>query len=224
MTGVPHDASRGGTRVRQAQCLSMNHAGDTDDSDEGLMLAYAAGDASAFARLYGRHERPVYRYFLRQALAPASADDLLQDTWLAVVRAAERYSPAAKFTTWLYTIARNKLIDHWRVTRRDGWLDDAAANDPDDEPDFEERVAAPDSARPDVQAMSRQEAEAFIAAVEALPPVQRETFLLHVEGDATISEIAVITRVGVETARSRLRYAMNKLRGAWAARNAVRAL
>ena len=202
----------------------MNDAGDTDDTDEELMLAYAAGDASAFARLYDRHERPVHRYFLRQSLAQATADDLLQDTWLAVVRAARGYAPEAKFTTWLYTIARSKLIDHWRIARRDGSFFDASANDPDDEFDFEDRLPAPDSARPDVQAMSRQEAEAFIVAVEALPPVQRETFLLHAEGDATIVEIAAITGVGVETAKSRLRYAMNKLRGAWAARDAVRAL
>ena len=205
----------------------MNDAGDTDESDEELMLAYAAGDAAAFVRLYDRHERPVYRYFLRQSLQQATADDLLQETWLAVVRAATGYVPEAKFTTWLYTIARSKLIDHWRIARHDESLIDAAANDPDDASDcaadFEERLPAPDSARPDVQAMSRQEAQAFIVAVEALPAVQRETFLLHVEGDATIEEIAVLTGVGAETTKSRLRYAMNRLRGAWAARETARA-
>ena len=205
----------------------MNDAGDTDESDEELMLAYAAGDASAFVRLYDRHERPVYRYFLRQSVVSASADDLLQDTWLAVVRAASGYAPKAKFTTWLYTIARSKLIDHWRAARHNESLIDLAANDPDDASDyaadFEDRLPAPDSVRPDVQAMSRQEAEAFVAAVEALPPVQRETFLLHVEGDATIEEIAVLTGVGAETTKSRLRYAMNRLRGAWAARETARA-
>jgi RNA polymerase sigma factor (sigma-70 family) len=188
-----------------------------DESDEALMLAYAAGDASAFARLYDRHERPVHRYFLRQGAAAAQADDLLQETWMAVVRSAERYTVDARFTTWLYRIARSKLIDHWRATRQQVLLDDAA-NDPELDDDIAaiDRIAASDALRPDVQAMSRQQAASFVAAVEALPAAQREVFLLHLDGELTMEQMAGITDVGVETAKSRLRYAMKRVRAACA--------
>ena len=179
-------------------------------TDEELLAAYAAGDARAFGELYERHERPVYRYFLRQGAAPALADDLLQDTWMAVIRNAERFEPRAKFTTWLFTVARSKMIDHWRA-RDDAISLEEAANDPDDTP-FE--VAASESDRPDVQAVSKAHARAFVEAVEALPAAQKEAFLLQAEGGLTLEEIATITQVGHETVKSRLRYAMTKLRSA----------
>jgi RNA polymerase sigma-70 factor (ECF subfamily) len=185
--------------------------------DEALMRAYGAGDATAFARLYDRHERPVYRFFLRQGVTTAQADDLLQDTWMAVVRSAPRYTVDAKFTTWLYRIARSKLIDHWRATRQQVLLDDAA-NDPDADGDEApiDRIADADTVRPDVRAISRQQAAAFAAAVEALPAAQREALVLHLEGDLTMDEIARLTDVGAETAKSRLRYAMKRVRAACA--------
>ncbi|MGI9026737.1 MAG: sigma-70 family RNA polymerase sigma factor [Burkholderiaceae bacterium] len=194
---------------------------EPEDADEGLMLAYAAGDASAFTRLYDRHERAVHRFFRRQSIGAEEADDLLQNTWMAVVRNASSYAPEAKFTTWLYTIARSKLVDHWRATRRHMALALDAANDPDDVEDHDasnllERIAAGESVRPDVQAMSREYANAFLAAVEALPIAQREAFLLHVEGGVSLEAIAAITSVGIETAKSRVRYAMKRLRAACA--------
>jgi RNA polymerase sigma-70 factor (ECF subfamily) len=178
-------------------------------SDEALLAAYAAGDARAFADLYERHERPVYRYFLRQGATPAQADDLLQDTWLAVVRNAGHFEPRAKFTTLLYTIARNKLVDHWRG-RDDAVSLDDAANDPDGDATMD--IDAGDAHRPDVQAVSRAQARAFIDAVEQLPPAQKEAFLLQAEGGLSLEEIAAVTSAGHETVKSRLRYAMAKLR------------
>ncbi len=198
----------------------MHNAGgmSDEDSDESLMQAYASGDAAAFARLYDRHEAPVHRFFRRQSIAASVADDLLQETWLAVVRSADRYQATAKFTTWLYTIARSKLTDHWRATRAHAVLDDAAndANDDGDEPSMVETIAAPTSDQPEVRAMSRDRALAFVAAVEALPGPQREVFLMHVEGELGLNEIASLTAAGVETVKSRLRYAMKKLRAACA--------
>jgi RNA polymerase sigma-70 factor (ECF subfamily) len=193
-------------------CASGEGIGLSDAaSDEALLAAYAAGDARAFADLYERHERPVYRYFLRQGATPAQADDLLQDTWLAVVRNAGHFEPRAKFTTWLYTIARNKLVDHWRG-RDDAISLDDAANDPDADTPLE--VDAGDAHRPDVQAMSRAQARAFVDAVEQLPPAQKEAFLLQAEGGLSLEEIAAVTNAGHETVKSRLRYAMAKLRTA----------
>lgn len=179
-------------------------------SDEELLAAYAAGDARAFGELYERHERPVYRYFLRQGAVPSLAEDLLQETWMAVIRNAERFEPRAKFTTWLYTVARSKLIDHWRSKDDAVSLDDAA-NDPDEAP---LEIAASDADRPDVQAVSRAQARAFVEAVEALPAAQREAFLLQAEAGLSLEEIAAVTEAGHETVKSRMRYAMAKLRGA----------
>jgi len=182
----------------------------SDASDEQLLSAYAAGDARAFGELYERHERPVFRYFLRQGVAAASADDLMQETWLAVIKHAARFEARAKFTTWLYTVAHSKLVDHWRGREPTLSLDEAA-NDPD-EGGID--VEAGDAQRPDVQVMSRAEARAFLAAVEQLPAVQREAFLLQVEAELSLDEIAQVTGVGPETVKSRLRYAMGKLRSA----------
>ena len=85
-------------------------------SDETLMLAYAAGDAAAFDQIHARHKGGVYRYLLRHCGRAASADELFQDVWMSVVRARATYAPTAKFTTWLYRIARNRLVDHWRTS------------------------------------------------------------------------------------------------------------
>ncbi len=182
-----------------------------DDSDEALMKAYAAGDASAFTRLYDRHERAAWRFFARQGVAAGVADDLLQETWIAVVRSADRYVPTARFATWLYAIARSKLVDHWRATRAHVPLDDAA-NDDDEGASMLASLAAPASDQPEVRAMSRAYARAFVAAVDALPAPQREVFLLHADGELALDEIASLTSAGVETVKSRLRYAMRKLR------------
>jgi len=185
---------------------------DGSNSDEALMAAYQGGDARSFALLFERYERPVFRFLRRSLGDHATADDLLQEVWLAVVRNAAGYVPRAKFTTWLFTIARSKLIDHWRATTPMTSLDEEAANDPDES--RLDSIPAAASEQPEVQAMSRAQAQAFLAAVEALPAVQREAFLLHVEGDLTVEEVAQATGVGFETAKSRLRYAFGKLRAA----------
>lgn len=188
-------------------------------SDEQLMLDYGAagpGAAAAFARLFERHERPVYRFLLRSLGGDAArADDLLQEVWLAVIRNATNYEPRAKFTTWLYGIARTRLIDHWRSLRNDVSLDAANDTHADDVGDaLVDRLPAARTIEPEVQAMSRAQARAFIVEVEQLPPAQREALLLHLEGELTLDEIAQLTGVGMETAKSRLRYALAKLRAA----------
>jgi len=182
-------------------------------SDEDLLAAYAHGDARAFADLYERHERAIYRYFLRQGATPSIADDLMQETWIAVVRNASTFEPRARFTTWLYTVARNKLIDHWRSRGEDAvslaYFAGDAAND---EESAALDVAASDAGRPDRQALARAEARAFLQAVELLPPLQREAFLLQAEGGLSLEEIATVTGAAHETVKSRLRYAMGRLR------------
>lgn len=172
------------------------------------MLAYAAGDAAAFDVLYARHRGGVYRYLLRQCDHAGVADELFQDAWLSVVRARATYAPSARFTTWLYRIARNRLIDHWRAQ---GQAELVAAG-PGDDDDPLDAVAAPSAAEPDARAAERERAARLRSAIAALPPAQREAFLLHQEGGLELAQIAELTGAGVETVKSRVRYALARLR------------
>src|SRR5687768_9533130 len=165
------------------------------------MLAYRDGNAGAFETLYTRHRGRLYRFVLRSVKARGAAEELFQEVWLRVIEARSRYAPQARFTTWLYTIAHNLLVDHWR---KKGLtlvqLDDEVS------------VAAPDN--PARQAEARQSLARLMHALEALPAAQREAFLLHEEAGLSLAEIAAVTGAGEEAAKSRLRYAMAKLKAA----------
>lgn len=176
--------------------------------DEQLMLAYAGGDAGAFDALYERHRGPLFRFVLRSARSRGEAEELYQDVWMRVIEARSRYVPQAKFTTWLYTVAHNRLIDHWR---RKGLQVVPLENE---EGDAIAEPVAPPSAEPERLAEAAQSAAALEAALAALPPAQREAFLLHHEAGLSIAEIAAATGTNEEAAKSRLRYAMDKLRKA----------
>lgn len=178
--------------------------------DEDLMLAYAAGDAAAFDRLYARHRGGVYRYLLRHCGSAGTADELHQDVWMNVIRVRASYTPTAKFATWLYTLAHNRVIDHWRAR---GIVHLASVND-DDDPAGElvERVAGARGDEPEVRVAARQIGERLKGALAALPPAQRDAFLLQQEAGLSLDEIAELTGVGAETVKSRLRYAVAKLR------------
>jgi RNA polymerase sigma-70 factor (ECF subfamily) len=173
------------------------------------MLAYRDGDAAAFEVLYGRWRGPLYRFFLRQCDHAGQADELFQDVFIKVIGAAANYVPTAKFSTWLFRIAHNHLVDHWRKLGRE-LLDPLADHEDDD--DCELDPPAPESAIPERQVERRQLGDALMAAISALPDVQREAFLLAEEGGLTLEEIATISGVGRETIKSRLRYATAKLR------------
>jgi RNA polymerase sigma factor (sigma-70 family) len=173
------------------------------------MLAYRDGDNAAFEILYSRWRGPLYRYFLRQCDHAGQADELFQDVFIKVIGAAANYEPTARFSTWLFRIAHNHLIDHWRKLGRepvDPLPIDADGNDGDLDP------PAPESAIPERQLEGRQLGAALVAAISSLPDVQREAFLLAEEGGMTLEEIAALAGVGRETIKSRLRYATAKLR------------
>lgn len=173
-------------------------------SDEDLMLRYGRGDLEAFHSLYNRHRASLYRFFLRQT-APEVAEELFQDVWARVIQARRRYRPSAAFRTWLYTLARNRLVDHWRALGRAPVADEAV--------DADELPAAGDlrdlSAR---LADLRDCLEHVLALVAALPDAQRETFLLRHEAGLSLAQIAEAMKTGTETAKTRLRYAMERLR------------
>ena len=187
------------------------------DSDEFLMLAFAGGDTAAFTRLYDRHERATWR-FIRQRLGPqheGAADDVLQETWISVARAASRYVATARFTTWLFTVARNRVIDHLRAQSHAMLSIDAplaGAESEDDGERWADRVPADAADGPQARIESREQAQAFLDALAQLPDAQREAFVLQAEGGLSVEEVASATGVGAETAKTRLRYAKAKLR------------
>ncbi|MGH8444380.1 MAG: sigma-70 family RNA polymerase sigma factor [Solimonas sp.] len=123
------------------------------------------------------------------------------DVWARLVRARAAYRPDARFATWLYTLAQNRLIDHWRAHRAHDDLDEHA-----------EELAGPDHATPAARAGQAEQAERLRCAIAGLPPEQRHAFLLQVEAGLTLEEIAARQGVGRETVKSRLRYALAKLR------------
>ena len=183
-----------------------------DARDEDLMLAYAGGHAAAFDTLYARHKGPVYRYMLRHCGSAGTADELFQDVWLNVVRSRARYAPTAKFTTWLYTLARNRLDDHWRSSGQVGFV--SIDEDDDDACSLVEALPGTRTEQPEIAVESREIGRRLAQALAALPIVQREAFLLQQEAGLSLAEIAALTGAGEETVKSRLRYATAKLRAA----------
>jgi RNA polymerase sigma-70 factor, ECF subfamily len=178
---------------------------DDPRTDEALMLAYRDGDAAAFELLYLRWRSRLYRFIAHQA--HGAADELFQDVWLRVVGARGQYEVTAKFSTWLFRIAHNRLIDHYRSQGRSIV---ALFDQPDADPAAE--MPAPDAETPAALLQRKQIAGRILAALDALPAPQREAFLLAEESGMSLAEIAQATGVGPETAKSRLRYALRRLR------------
>ena len=176
----------------------------TDDTlaDERLMQRYRRGDSAAFATLYERHRAPLFRFIARQCESKAVAEELYQDVWMRIVNARDRYRPSARFTTWLYRIARNRLIDHYRRQTLQAVDSEHAL----------QQAPGPASDNPERRTQSAQELSRLIALIRTLPEQQRTAFLLREEAGMSVAEIAACTEVNEETAKSRLRYAVNKLR------------
>jgi RNA polymerase sigma-70 factor (ECF subfamily) len=189
-------------------------AGNPDDTDEALMLAYGRGDAAAFERLYARHKGPTYRYLLRHTSERPVADELHQDVWMSVVRVRERYAADARFKTWVYTLARHRLIDHWRARRgaRFTSLDDDGAFAMVDTQLAAESGGTHDD--PLATTIDAQAGQRLVVALADVPAAQRDAFLLHVEAGLSLEEIARLTGAPPETIKSRLRYAYRRLRAA----------
>lgn len=181
---------------------------DSGESDEALIARYARGEVAAFARLYRRHEMRIWRYLERNVGNRASADELMQEVWFAVVRDAPRFVPAARFTTWLFTIARNRMIDAQRSRRRQ--LNLESLGDPA-QPVIPQLTTEP-RVGPLAAALVREQASALNEALAQLPHEQRDAFLLHVEGELSVEEVAKVTQSSFETTKSRLRYARARLR------------
>lgn len=182
-----------------------------DDANETLMLRFRDGDVRAFEVLLQRHRRPVYEFILR-FVGPhntAQAEDLTQETFLRVVKQAKSYETRAKFTTWLYTMARNLCID---ASRRLKHRRAQSLDAPDEEGHtLLERTAGKEPAV-DRRVIGQQLQVRLHEAIAALPEDQREVFLMREAADLSFKEIADVVGISENTVKSRMRYALEKLR------------
>jgi RNA polymerase sigma-70 factor (ECF subfamily) len=170
-------------------------------SDETLMEAFQRGDAKAFARLFARHQRPIFTFLCRSVGNDAVAEELVQELFLRVVKAAATYRRQAKLTTWLYTMARNLCIDQARRAkhRQAGPLDEEAAR-------------SSSAADGEQRAIDREAAARMERALATLPAEQREVFLLREQSNLKFRDIATIVEASESTVKSRMRYALEHLR------------
>lgn len=205
-----------------------------EPTDDTLMAAYARGDVAAFEQLYARHRASLYRFVRRLLGAAHSAqtDEVFQDTWLRVVTARASWAPrGASFRTWLFTLAHHRVIDLLRRSGREVSIDTFEGDGQEPwEPDASawQHWPAPASATPhsDELAFWRRAGVRLLECLEQLPVPQRSAFLLHHDDGLALAEVASALEVGFETAKTRLRYAMKKLRtcmGAYLAPAAVQA-
>jgi RNA polymerase sigma-70 factor (ECF subfamily) len=189
--------------LSRSACLAYAPRMDHRPEDSALMLRYRDGDVAAFETLYRRHKDALFRYLLRRCRHRAAAEDVFQEVWGKIIKSRDNYRPTAKFTTFLYHVAQNCFIDHLRRNKRHG---DTADIEPDTQPDgtdCPETLIEKDLAR-----------RRLDTALRALPDEQRDVFLLYEEAGLSLDEIARVTNCKRETAKSRLRYAVRKLRAA----------
>jgi RNA polymerase sigma-70 factor, ECF subfamily len=181
-------------------------------SDEDCMVLYQQGDTGAFRTLYFRYRDKLHRYTLRLATRSSEAEEVFQEVWVTVIRSNHTYNADSPFAAWLFSIAHRRAADRWRSLSRHApdWQSHADA----DGPDAVEQPAPAVHHTPERHVQNEALREALLAAVQALPPPQREAVLLKAEGDLSLEDIASITGVNRETVKSRLRYAQRRLREA----------
>ena len=184
----------------------------TAEPDEDLMVRYQGGEVRAFEVLLGRHRKPVYNFILRYVGDKETAEDLLQETFMRVIKGAEAYKRQAKFTTWLYTIARNLCVDQTRRRkhRRHASLDAPMAASEDSGTLLD--VIPSNEMASDRKTVNKQLHETMQAAIGGLSEEQREVFLMREFLDMPFKQIAEVVGVPENTVKSRMRYALEKLR------------
>jgi RNA polymerase sigma-70 factor (ECF subfamily) len=184
-------------------------------SDEMLMVRYQRGDRHAFAELVRRYQKPVFNFALRQLRQPNAAEDVTQETFLRVVQNASEFKHEARFSTWLFTIARNHCIDqlrkleHRRHPSLDQPIEEGAGRTLGDAVADGHPRASTERA-----AAGSEVATRIVQALEALPDDQREVFLLRELANLPFKEIAKVTGAGENTVKSRMRYALDRLQEA----------
>lgn len=180
-------------------------------TDEQLMAAFRDGDARSFEYLVARHQRGLFNFLLRSVHNKSRAEELLQDVFLRVIRSKERYQHTARFSTWIYTIARNLCVDESRRAkfRRTVSLDTPQRDDSTST--LLDRTASNDVGTDRAAAAPRIRAR-VASAVKELPDEQREVFLMRQLKGLSFKEIGAIVGAPENTVKSRMRYALEKIR------------
>jgi RNA polymerase sigma-70 factor, ECF subfamily len=187
----------------------------TEATDEALMIRFQSGDRAAFTFLVKRHQGPLFNFALRHLRTQPGAEEVVQDAFVRVVQNAADFKHEARFSTWLYTIARNLCIDQLRkrALRRHPSLDESKRSEDSEGPTLGEQTA---DSRANVEraAVSGEIRERVLAAVDELPEEQREVFLMREVSNLPFKEIAKIVGVPENTVKSRMRYALERLQTA----------
>jgi RNA polymerase sigma-70 factor (ECF subfamily) len=185
--------------------VAYAHRMSSHTEDSALMLRYKDGDVAAFEALYRRHNDSLYRYLLHLSQNRAAAEDVFQDVWSKIIKSRDNYRPTARFSTFLFRVAHNCFIDYVRRNKRHAHN---AAIDPDSRPNPADE--------PELATEKGFARRRMANALQTLPEEQRDVFLLYEEAGLSIDAIATATGVNRETAKSRLRYAVTKLKAALA--------
>lgn len=201
MATATHIMTHSEFRVPRTAAVPYALKMDETPEDSALMLRYRDGDVVAFEVLYQRHNDALYRYLLRLCHHRDTAEDIFQDVWGKIIKSRQNYRPTAKFSTFLYRVAHNCFIDHIRRNKRHSHSVDVEVVNQPDPGDQPEALAE--------RSMAKRRLD---AALRELPEEQRDVFLLHEEAGLNLDQIASVTGANRETAKSRLRYAVKKLR------------
>ena len=175
------------------------------------MTAYQAGDVAAFAELVARHEKPLWSYLRRFVRDPTTAEDLLQETFLRVVHGRASWQASSKFSTWLYAIGRNLCIDHARRQQHRRALSLDGQGSDDEAPRLHEQLSGADRGG-ERSALNHELATRLERAIADLPDAQREVFVMREVLDLPFAEIARAVDTSEATVKSRMRYALERLR------------
>ena len=178
-----------------------------DKTDEHLMEAYRDGDLKAFDELFTRFKDILFRYLARQTGNMSSAEELFQDIWAALIKNRKAYTVKAKFKTYLFHIAHNKLIDYYR-SKKNSTSDMLSY----DEQENDNYIVDDNQQSLEHQADVLNKYKQLLALLDKLPAAQRDVFLMHEEAGMTLIEIADVMNVSRDTVKSRLRYALQRLR------------
>ena len=174
-----------------------------DSADETLMLAYINNDQLAFNILYERYRQSLYRYMLRQlSVSDAILNELYQDVWLKLINSRQQYKVKASFKTYLYQIANNTIKDYFRRESVRKIMSNL---------EHEEEIVDEGNA-PDEKLAKQQLIMKFKLALAELPQQQRDVFLLREEAGLTSAQIAEMMQLSVDTVKSRMRYAVARLK------------
>ncbi len=190
--------------VANNQNMQFTSTMENTQNDEQLMLQYAKGEVKAFEQLFAKHKGSVYRFCLRQLKNEAKAEECFQDIWVKLINSRSHYQPKAKFTTYLFRIAQNNIIDCIRKDKK-------YQNNLSLEEDAHIEISDP-QATLEVSIDSTSKTQQLRQAIENLPIEQKTAMLLKVDAGMSLEDIAEVIGCKRETVKSRLRYAMNKLK------------